>query len=193
MAIPELIDGSTGSQNILSNQRVVDISDKIYLLEPNAAPLYVLVSKLNKRVAINTTIQWLEDELNPSWTTLVNSADTTTAVISAVENIVQIGDVVKVVSTGEVWVVASAVNSSAASGIFTIHRAQGTTAAASAAAGADIVVIGSAFDEGSSSTALATLSTKTAIKTNYLQIFRKAVEITKTMANSELYGGDDRP
>ena len=61
-----MISGATGSQNVLSNQKVVDISDKIYLLEPNAAPLYVLVSKLNKRVAINTTIQWLEDVLNPS-------------------------------------------------------------------------------------------------------------------------------
>jgi hypothetical protein len=57
-----MIAGSTGSQNILADQKVLDMSDRIYLLEPQAAPLYVLVSRLNKRVAINTTIQWLEDE-----------------------------------------------------------------------------------------------------------------------------------
>ena len=51
---------TTGASNyILTNQRVVDMSDKIYLLEPNAAPLYVLVSKLNKRVAINTKVEWI--------------------------------------------------------------------------------------------------------------------------------------
>lgn len=57
-----MIATATGSQNILSNQKVLDMSDRIYLLEPQAAPLYVLVSRLNKRVAINTTVQWLEDE-----------------------------------------------------------------------------------------------------------------------------------
>jgi hypothetical protein len=68
-----------------------------------------------------------------------------------------------------------------------------TAAGLSAAAGADVVIIGSAFEEGSSSTALSTLSTKTSVATNYLQIFRKSVEITKSMANTELYGGEDRP
>jgi hypothetical protein len=54
-----IITNATGSQNILSAQKVLDIADKIYLLEPSAAPLYVLVSKLNKRVAINTTFSWI--------------------------------------------------------------------------------------------------------------------------------------
>jgi len=41
--------------------------------------------------------------------------------------------------------------------------------------------------------ALSTVSTQTSRAYNYLQIFRKSVEITKTMANTELYGGADRP
>jgi hypothetical protein len=37
------------------------------------------------------------------------------------------------------------------------------------------------------------MSTQVSEVDNYLQIFRKSVEITKTMANVELYGGADRP
>lgn len=57
-----MIAGATGSQNILGDQKVLDMSDRIYLLEPQAAPLYVLVSRLNKRVAINTASMWCFDE-----------------------------------------------------------------------------------------------------------------------------------
>lgn len=182
-----MINNATTTQTILSNQRVIDMADKIYLLEPNAAPLYVLVSKLNKRVAISTTVEWLEDELNPSWTTLAVSATSADTVLSASNAYFNKYDLIKVPVTGEVMLV-TAVSSTAV----TVTRSVGDTAAASAAAAADLVVIGSAFAEGSAYSDLTTLSTQTTRKYNYLQIFRKSVEITKTLANSELYGGADR-
>lgn len=192
--MPTLISGATGSQNILSNQKVLDMSDRIYLLEPQAAPLYVLVSRLNKRVAINTTVQWLEDVLNPSWTTLAASAISavsgTSTVMTASNAYFNTYDLIKIPSTGEIGLV-TAVSTTA----ITVERCYQSSIASAAgpAAAADIVIIGSAFEEGSSSTALATLSTQTSVVTNYLQIFRKSVEISKSMANTELYGGADRP
>ena len=193
MTVPTVIRNATDTQTILSNQKVVDMADKIYLLEPNAAPLYVLVSKLNKRVAINTTVEWIEDVLNPSWTTFGASATSAATQLTASDDIFNKYDLVKVPSTGEIFLVVS-VTTTAVSAI----RGYGTgsTAAsvgASAAAAADMVIIGSAFEEGALATSISTLSTKTARKYNYLQIFRKSVEITKTMANTELYGGADRP
>lgn len=182
-----MITAPTNTQTILSNQRVVDMADKIYLLEPNAAPLYVLVSKLNKRVAISTTVEWIEDELNPSWSTLTMSASASHTVLSATNSYFNTYDLVKIPSTGEV-VLVTATNS----GYVTVTRSVGDTAAASAASAADLVIIGSAFAEGSSATDLKVITTTNVRKYNYLQIFRKAVEITKTLANSELYGGDDR-
>jgi hypothetical protein len=172
------------------------MADKIYLLEPNAAPLYVLVSKLNKRVAINTTIEWIEDVLNPTWTTLAASATSAATALTATDAIFNAYDLVKVPSTGEVMLVSSVTTTA-----ITVTRGyisssfaySGVASAASAAAAADVVIIGSAFAEGSLATDLSTLSTKTSHIQNYLQIFRKSVEITKTMANSELYGGADRP
>lgn len=188
-----MITGATGSQNIRSDQKVIDMADKIYLLEPQAAPLYVLVSRLNKRVAINTTFSWLEDVLNPSWTTLAVSAISGTSgvntVMTASNAYFNPWDLVKIPSTGEIGLVC-AVTSTA---ITVVRCYYASYSANSAAAAADVVIIGSAFAEGSTSTALSSIGTKTSVVSNYLQIFRKSVEITKTMANTELYGGADRP
>lgn len=187
-----MIAGATGSQNINAGQKVLDMSDKIYLLEPNAAPLYVLVSKLNKRVAINTQIFWLEDVLNPSWTTFSGSATSAVTgnipVATGTGNYFTPYDLVKVPSTGEIMLILD----NSANGISAV-RGYGSTAATSAADAADMVIIGAAFEEGSLATTLETRGTQTTTATNYLQIFRKSVEITKTMANVELYGGADRP
>jgi hypothetical protein len=159
--------------------------DKIYLLEPNAAPLYVLVSKLNKRVAISTSIEWLEDDLNPTWTTsscYISTSDTNITAAAAYFNVY---DLIKFPVTGEVCLVTAATTAVPPQQI-TVTRAYGATSAVSVAKASDIVIIGSAFAEGSAGTDLTAYSTQTSRKINYLQIFRKAVQITKTLANSEL-------
>jgi hypothetical protein len=185
-----MITGGTVSQYILANLRVVDFADKIYLLQPEAAPLYVLVSRLNKRPAINTTIQWPENDLNPTWSSLsasATSAATALAVATGEGVYFNKYDIVKVPSTGEVILVTL----TAANGITGI-RGYGSTTAASAANAATMVILGSAFEEGSASTALYTKSRQASLQWNCLQIMRKSVEVTNTMLNSDLYGGDIR-
>jgi hypothetical protein len=185
-----MVTNATGTQNILSNLRVVDFADKIYLLEPEAAPLYVLVSRLNKRSAISTTIEWPENDLNPSWSTLgasATSAATALTVATDEGSYFNKYDLVKIPSTGEIILVTA----TSTSGITAIRGYAGSTAA-SAANAADLLILGSAFEEGSAYSALITKSRKAERKYNYLQIFRKSVEVTNTMLNSELYGGDVR-
>lgn len=180
--------GVAGSNSINASQKVLDIADKIYLLEPNAAPLYVLVSKLNKRSAINPTFSWIEDVLNPSWDTLaVSATSAATHFTMTTGTMFNKFDLVKVINTGEV-VLVSGVSVTSVSAV----RGYGTTAATSAVAGANVLIIGSAFEEGSAYSTLVTKSTKVTSATNYAQIFRKSVEITKSLANTELYGGPDR-
>jgi len=162
-------------------------------LEPNAAPLYVLVSKLNKRVAINPTFQWLEDELIPTWATLscANSANNTAFKITSGEELYfAIGDLLKFPADGEVVLVTAV---SDANDTFTALRGFGTTTSGDHASAEYVFKIGTAFQEGSTASELSTKGTIVSEKTNYCQIFRKSVEITRTMANSELYGGADRP
>lgn len=179
--------GSLGTNAILANQKVVDISDKIYLLEPNAAPLYVLVSKIGKDVTINPSFSWLEDELQPSWTTFAVSAASNATAITAANAYINKYDLLKVPSTGEVMLCTSVTSTAV-----TVIRAYGTTSAASAAAAADILVLGPAFAEGSVASDLVTKTTQTAEVTNYTQLFRKSCEVTRTLANTELYGGPER-
>jgi hypothetical protein len=153
----------------------------------NAAPLYVLVSKLNKRVAINTTFSWLEDTLQPSWETLGISAESSATALTATHNYINPQDVVKVIETNELLMV-TAVTVTA----LTVCRSWGDTAAADILTTYNLLILGPAFQEGETNANLITRSTINTQKSNYLQIFRKSVEITKTLANSELYGGNDR-
>ncbi len=185
-----MITNATGTAGILAAQKVVDMSDKIYLLEPSAAPLYVLVSKLNKRVAINPTFSWIQDELNPTWATFATSATSAAVALTATTGegtYFNKFDLIKVPRTGEIMLV-----SSVSSNTLTVVRAYGTTTASAVAVSDNVFRIGTAFEEGSAYSTLVTKSTQTTSKTNYTQIFRTAVEITRTLANTELYGGGDR-
>lgn len=188
-----LTTGAVGTGQNPSDRQVLDMADKIYLLEPNAAPLYVLVSKLNKRVAINTTFHWLEDELVPTWGLFGANAATDQGTLTATageELYFMAGDVIKVPRTGEVMLVQSV---SDTDNTITVKRAFGDTASAAISSTDYYFKIGTAFAEGSTNGDLTTKGTILSEKTNYLQIFRKSVEITRTMANTELYGGADRP
>lgn len=199
-----MVQGAVSTGTITSTQKVVDMADKIYLLEPNAAPLYVLVSKLNKRVAINSTFSWLEDELHPAWASLAACADsaatpgTSTTILSTQTGEVYYFnkyDLIKFPSTGELALVSSV--ACAAGDEMTVIRGYGTTdctgSAYEYATSTYFFKIGSAFPESSLSTDLSTVGTVTTPVSNYLQIFRKSVEISRSLANTELYGGADRP
>lgn len=153
----------------------------------------MLVSKLNKRVAINPTFNWLEDLLIPTWSTFAASATSAATALTAAadeELYFSANDLIKVPATTEVMLVTSVVD---AGNIINVTRGFGTTTAAIVPLNANFFKIGTAFMEGSANTDLTTKGTITAQKTNYAQIFRKSVEITRTVANTELYGGPDRP
>lgn len=176
--------GTAGTNAITSGLKVLDIRDKIYLLEPSAAPLFVLVSKLNKEPAHNPKIEWPEDELNPVWTTLSASISNSATSITVTTGIANKYDLIKIPSTGEVMLV-TAVNGTT----LTVIRGYGSTSAASAASGASVMIIGPAFAEGSTASDLVSKQNIPSIEYNYLQEIRKAVEITETMAKTEIYGG----
>lgn len=156
-------------------------------MEPNAAPLYVLVSKIGKEVTINPSFSWLEDELQPSWTTFAVSATSAALSFTATNAYINKFDLLKVPVTGEVMLCTAQTTTAV-----TVIRGYGTTTAASAAALADILVLGPAFAEGSVASDLVTKTTQTVEKVNYTQLFRKSCEVTRTLANTELYGGPER-
>lgn len=180
---------TAGTQGIDSNSRVIDMSDTIHVLDPNTAPLMSLTNRLRKAHCVNPKFEWLEDEYLP--TSVTKNTGTTTAgetaltIITPGGGYLRKGDVLKVISTGEVMYV-SAVGSDTA---ITVVRGIGATAAADIAASTPFLIIGNASQEGATGRVI-----KTTQKTplfNYTQIFRWPYGITRTLENSELYGGND--
>jgi len=180
-----------GTRNILQNRRVIDMADTIYLLEPNAAPLYVLVSKLKKRSCFSPKYEWLEDDLNPRHTTVAagHSVGATNASI-VITNSAYVNAYDILYNTDSEEKVLATAGTTGAS--LTATRGYSETTAASMTAGHTLLIMGSAFEEGEAQSAVLTKSTKVENKYNFTQIFRKKVEITGTLAASRLYGGPDR-
>ncbi len=191
-------DSLGSSTGVLSARRVISMTDKIFLLEPEAAPLYVLVSRLKKNSVYSYKHSWLEDVLNAVWTYLTSQVTTNTSTIKvgaagADYAIVRPYDILRLTETGEQVLVTSVDTTNSK---VKVTRSYGTTSKATQSAGSasnnNVLVLGSAFKEGSAVTALQTVSTQTVERYNYTQIFRKSVELSKTLANSKLYGGSDR-
>ena len=45
--------------NTQGSRKVVDLSNSLYLLDPTAAPLWVLADRLSRRDCVNTKVEWL--------------------------------------------------------------------------------------------------------------------------------------
>lgn len=182
-----IITGVRSTANINQDQRKIDMAKEIALLEPNAAPLTVLLKQIEgkSQAAINPEYKHLEDELAPRWD-LLNGAITNVATSVIVDNgsYFSIGDVVLVPSTGEQMLVTNV-----ATNTLTVTRGWGVTAAQAASDNADITIIANASAEGA--TLQTAKTTKPATITNYTQIIKTPFEVTGTEDSSELFGGRD--
>ena len=183
------ISGIRHTKNINQDRRVVDMGKKIALLEPNKSPLITLTKRLSTKPTINPIFHWLEDELQAKWSK-VSTAEANVAatdlVVSDIE-LFRVGFLVKVPRTGEIMRVTDVTVST---DTITVKRSFGTTAAAAILENDPIVILGSAEAEGGLATTPLSVVTSTIF--NYTQIFKTAVQLSKTQEASELYGGSDR-
>ena len=183
------ISGIRHTKNINQDRRVVDMAKKIALLEPNKSPLITLTKRLSTKPTINPIFHWLEDELQAKWSK-VSTAEANVAatdlVVSDIE-LFRVGFLVKVPRTGEIMRVTDV---TASTDTITVKRSFGTTAAAAILQNDPIVILGSAEAEGGLATTPLSVVTSTVF--NYTQIFKTAVQLSKTQEASELYGGSDR-
>ena len=145
MAVPTLVAGDLANDTINQSQRVIDMDDGIAQLEPDVAPLTLLLRKLRKQPAISPKVEWLEDERMPRITTTSASAASNASSVSVTDNIFRVGDVVRCSSTGEALEVTAT-----AAGSITVNRAIGSVAAASAASAAELYIVANVNAEGAS-------------------------------------------
>lgn len=177
-----------------ANRRVRDVESRIHYLDPDAAPFTLILSKAQKQTVSAPKFEWMEKELPPAWDQVNNGAGYTagdTAIVVDNAAYFSVGDVVKVARTGEnlrVSAVTTGTNT------ITVERSVGDASGTNAAAlvdNDDLVIIGSAYAEGSPLGL--EKSHIEAFKHNYTEIFRMPFGETGTSMATNYYTGKVRP
>lgn len=178
---PTILQGpETTIQNVDNNVRGVDFA--VYELEPDAAPLTVLMSAMGETPATNPKFEWEEDEGMPNITTLSASAASAATSYSVNLDIFRVGDVVRFSSLGfGVLITATAAGTIGGTALGTQVSAQ---------TGAEIFLVSNANAE------LATLRelkfTQLVTNYNYCQIIRTPFGVSTTEMGMQHYGGPER-
>lgn len=202
MAEPTHILGTRTTLNIEQSQRIPDVDDKIYILEPNASPLTAFLTQIGKigdgagkfrgspllkRTVTNPEFTEYEDQYSGVWAKINLSGgylttDVTFVVDTPGASIFTKYDMVKNMRTGEIYRVTAV---SYTNNTITVTRAQGSVSAAAINNDDDLYILGNAFEEGSKSGDSNT--TKLVKVTNFTQIFKTKFGITNTQGATKLY------
>jgi hypothetical protein len=170
----------------LSNRRVVDMSEKDYLLQPDDQQFRTILDKIGRKEAVREIVEWLEKQYVPRTSSLAASAasgDLTVTVTTGEGNTVfRAGHVVRNMETGEGYLVSSTSANS-----LTIVRSWGGVAAASSTSAAKLLIVGNASAQGASSGT--SLITQRARAYNYIQDQRNPMHFSDVETAIELYNG----
>lgn len=178
---PTILAGpETTIQNTDNNVRGVDFA--VYELEPDVAPLTVLMNAMGSSPAINPKFEWEEDEGMPRITTLSASATSAATSWGTNADIFRVGDVVRFSSLGFGLLITTT-----AAGAITA-TALGTQV--SAQTGAEMFLVSNANAELATLRELKYTQLNTAF--NYDQIIRTPFGVSTTEMGMQHYGGPER-
>jgi hypothetical protein len=180
--------GLVDDSDILSNERVIDMSDIVGRLETDFTQFTTALMKVRSKAANSTKVEWLEDRLMPRKSALAASATSAASSIDVTSGegvYFNVGDLVRNTLTGEAYEVTGVTTDAVG-----ITRSIGTAAAASSAsAGAELLIIGNASLQGATAPT-AKVVERTAVY-NYTQIFRNSYSFTRSLTQSALYTGGE--
>lgn len=182
-----ILSGLVDTADPVAAELKVDMRDEIAMLDPDTSQFTTMLMKLPKTRANSFKTEWLEDRLIPRTTALTASAAsdvTNFAVTANTGSYFKVGDIARLVNTGE----AVRVTTVAASSL-TVVRAIGSVTAASAQSTADggIVIIGGSNEQGA--TLPTALGTQRTAAYNYTSITRNSYRFTRTAVETGFYGG----
>lgn len=180
---------TAGSYAINQDQRVVEMMERVFQYDPPDSPMMTVVTKrMQVQRARSVKPSHLEDDVLPEWDTVTTGGNSGVVVITVANPTYhRIGDILKVVATGETLRV---IGKNDTTGALNVSRSWGATAAATIANSSWVLNMGAAEAEGDLSPE--SKSTVTVTQFNYTQILRTSVKVTKTLDNIELYGGPER-
>jgi hypothetical protein len=187
--MPTILSGDVGyasSTAILANRKVIQMKDKIFLLEPSANPLTLFLQKLNRESVGAYKFEMLEDRATPP-NDRINAAagHAAGATTITVDNgaYFQVDDIIIVQRTGETMKV-----STVSTNDLNVARSWGTVAAAAMVDNDQITNLGSARAEFA--TAMTSKATKLTTLSNFTQTIRDPFSVSRRLLKSELYGGN---
>jgi len=170
-----------------------EVGSEIFYLDPNIAPFTLLSDANGNETTDAPRFEWYEKALRPKNTTVTtgagiigNASSTDLDVLPADANVIQLGDLVYVNTTGEILLVA-AMPADGATSITVVRAAAGTTATTATAAGDGLTVIGSAFAEGVD--VGPTDEWQEVQKFNFPQIFRRSFGGSASREATQTYFG----
>lgn len=175
----------------LDVERPKNWREMILFLFPNGeSPLTALLSKLRGEGTDDPVYNWFEKEL-PTQRVKVNGAHTDSVVTidlqgANLEKNFKLGHLVMNERTNEIFRVQA--DPAIANEITTVERESGETAKAAMVNGDDLVIIGSAYEEGSDMPTPVSYSPTNLF--NYTQIFRTPLSITRTAKKTRMRTGD---
>lgn len=177
--------GLVGDQNILSNERVIDMDDVIAMLDPDVSQFTTILMRVAKQAANSTKVEWLEDQLFPRLSAVVSGGATDGATITVTAGqgaYFRVGDIVRNAKTGVAVRVTSI-----ATDTLSVTNHLGRVAFAAHTAADQLLIVGNASAQG------ATLGTRAITQRvpqyNYTQIQRNPYGFTRSLMASKLYGG----
>ena len=184
--MPTVLSGMVDTEDVLTDERVIDMSERMYRLQPDEQQFRTMLGQLGSKETVREKINWLEDEYRPRISSLAASATnvltTLTVTTGDGTNVFRINDLVRVMETGEAMLV-----SATAANTITVTRGIGGVTAASATSAAKLLVVGNASPQGAGSgTAMVV---KRALGYNFTQIQRDVFSFSRTQTGIELYGG----
>lgn len=186
--MPTVLQGTrtTADQNT-ETRRKRDVFPSMLKLEPEAAPLTVLMGKARKRSATDPKVEWFELEPIPKQDLLggaIASAGATTITVTNYKYF-RSGDIILIMETGEQMLVTATPSTTTVS----VTRAWGEVSAATAANGGKIRIMGNANEEDALGRDV--VSVQRAPKFNYLGILREPFSISNTAKVTATFAGMD--
>jgi len=183
---------TAGSDGILAVKRIIDMADRILLLEPNANVLTTLLARLDRESVFNPEFKVLKDELQPIVDAINSSSGyTATDTVLKVDNedefqanqlilfprIDEVAHVTAISATDSTITVTRDVAGANNNGVLNDDE--------------PIYILSSAAKENAD--VGTPLTVKQTSDTNFTQIFRTEFSISGTLMASDLYGGADFP
>jgi hypothetical protein len=177
--------GAVSTEEVLPDERVIDMDERIKKLRPDESQFTTMTDKLTSRTAVREKVNWLEEDDFPRLvvtTTAQTGTDTVLVLTAGQGKIVDTNDLLRNMRTGEASRVVSVATDTA-----TVARGVGAIPAAAVQVGDTFLVIGDAQPQGSNFPNPRYLAR--VLGYNYTQVTRTSWVFTGTQIAIELYGG----